>query len=90
MTWGEILECIEVYNEQERRKKRDTGILFYQQMNLLGKMFSPKAEIGKVYEEFPYFSQEELDEIPKARLRNYREMMEGYVKKSKHEVKNDG
>lgn len=90
MTWGEILECIEVYNEQERRKKRDAGILFYQQMNLLGKMFSPKAEIGKVYEEFPYFSQEELDEIPKARLRNYREMMEGYVKKSKHEVKNDG
>lgn len=90
MTWGEILDWIEVYNEKERRHKRDAGIMIYQGLNLLGKMFSPKAEIGKVYEEFPYFSQEELDEIPKARLRNYREIMEGYVKKSKHGVNNNG
>lgn len=82
MTWGEILDFIQITNERDRRRNRDEGILLYQEMTLLSKMFSKNAKIGPVYEEFPYFTQEELDEIPKQRLRNYRKMMEGYVKKS--------
>lgn len=91
MTWGEILEYIEVYNEQERRRHRDQGILMYQQLSVLGKMLSPRARVGKVTEEFPYFTRKELIEIaaPKRKtVRDYRELMEGYVmaSKLKHEV----
>lgn len=89
MTWGEILEYIEVAQERERRFKRDQGILIYQEMCLLSKMFSKDAKIGPVYEEFPYFSDEELAQIPKAKVRNYREMMQGYVKASKQKKANE-
>lgn len=69
-TFGELAHYIEYHREQKRRAYQEKSILAYYQAALTAKiMFGDK--VGEVFEEFPYWTEDEILDIRAEQVVSY-------------------
>lgn len=73
MTWGEMLEFINVYNERERRVHQHESIIAFRQAELIASWVWKMSDIN-VHDVFPYWDKDEIDKmnVEKLKQRMYR------------------
>lgn len=67
-TWGETIEYIKVIQERFRRQNQDLSIISYVAANYILGQIGGQSENLTIEEMYPYWTQEEQDEIRYNRL----------------------
>lgn len=68
-TFGELLEQIKVQNEIKRRKNKDASVIAHGQAFLICNLISEGGS-HQVYEAFPYWTEEEIQQMELEMLKN--------------------
>lgn len=61
-TYGELLYYIDYHRERSRRKQQERSIIAYYQAALTAKILTGER-IGEVFEEFPFWTEDEILDI---------------------------
>lgn len=69
-TWGELLEYIRAVNERKRREHQHSASIAYHQAYLISKLISDGGGT-KLYEAFPYWNEEEINQFRIEELGHY-------------------
>lgn len=62
-TFGELVSVVKAFHERKRRENQDRSIIAMSQAQLMTAYIAGKGSDLKVYDVFPYFSNEEKKEM---------------------------
>lgn len=62
-TFGELISIVKAFNERKRRENQDKSIIAMSQAQLITAYIAGKGSDYKVYDVFPYFTNEEKKEM---------------------------
>ncbi len=79
MTWGEVLSVIEADRERQRRQMKDLSVIAYTQAGLTAQALTG-GKIPELYELFPFWTEEEVQEM---KVEKIRRVMERYAANGK-------
>lgn len=62
-TFGELISVVNAYRERQRRENQDKAVIAMRQAQLITAYIAGKGSDLKVYDVFPYFSNEEKKDM---------------------------
>ena len=75
-TWGELLGRIEGVREEERRRLQGQALTARGEALLLGRLLAGER-LPELYEAFPFWNEEEVNEMKVAKVRRIMERQAG-------------
>lgn len=69
-TYGELVYYINYHREQSRKRLQEKSLVAYYQAVFTAKLIS-EGNIGEVFEEFPFWSEDEILDIRAEQAMNY-------------------
>lgn len=62
-TFGELISVVKAFHERKRRENQDKALIAMRQAQLMTAYIAGKGSDYKVYDIFPYFTNEEKEEM---------------------------